>query len=170
MKAKKAVLLVLSVFTALGTLAADCQAAPAKAATPQGFPKVMTGLDTKVSVQILRCVRAHVPGFGQNQVVVLQYRLRKEGANPSGAPPYDKDKWYPREIKARDPVLSQAFEVWQPTSGNETYSKNKWTDEMKPGESGDGYVWLNIPDRVNLVDVYFPYTNPQRVKIEVPKA
>jgi hypothetical protein len=66
--------------------------------------------------------------------------------------------------------LSQAFEVWQPTSGNETYSKNKWTDEMKPGESGDGYVWLNIPDRVNLVDVYFPYTNPQRVKIEVPKA
>jgi hypothetical protein len=87
MKAKKAVLLVLSVFTALGTLAADCQAAPAKAATPQGFPKVMTGLDTKVSVQILRCVRAHVPGFGQNQVVVLQYRLRKEGANPSGAPP-----------------------------------------------------------------------------------
>lgn len=141
--------------------------APAK---PKEFPKVMTGFDTHMSVQILRCVRAHVEGFGHNQVVVLQYRLRKEGANPSGAPPYEKDKWWPSDIKARDPALGQAFKPWGPTEGNETYSAACWTDEWKTGQNGDGYVWLNIPDRVKVIDVIFPYTIPQRVEIELPKA
>lgn len=144
--------------------------AAAPAAKKTEFPKVMTGFDTHLSVQILRCVRAHIEGFGHNQVVVVQYRLRKEGPNPSGSPPFDKDKWWPRDIKARDPALGQAFQVWQPTSGNETYSQACWTDEWKPGQNGDGYVWLNIPERVKVVDIVFPYTIPQRVQIEVPKA
>lgn len=140
-------------------------AAPAK---PKENPKVMTGLDTKVSVQVLKLVRAHVEGFGKNQVVVVQYRLRKEGPNPPGQPPFEKDKWWPRDIKARDPALGMGFAPWEPTSGNETYSKAFWTDEWKPGQNGDGYVWLNIPERVKTIDLIFPYTIPQRMNIEVP--
>lgn len=167
MKSKIAVLLaVLSLCLAAP---GDCKGPAAAAAKPKEYPKVMTGLDTHVSVQLLRCVRSHVEGFGHNQVVVVQYRLRKEGANPPGSPPYDKDKWWTRDIKARDPVLGQAFLPWQPTSGNETMSANFWTDEWKPGQNGDGYVWLNIPDRVKTIDLIFPYTIPQRVNIEVPK-
>lgn len=146
----------------------ECKAPPSQ--TSKQFPKVMTGFDTHMSVQILRCVRAHVPGFGQNQVVVLQYRLRKEGANPSGSPPYDKDKWWPSDIKARDPVLGQGFKPWPPSEGNDTYSGAFWTDDWKTGQTGDGYVWLNIPERVKVIDIFFPYTNPQRVEIEVPHA
>lgn len=167
MKARSiAIMLLLTAITSISTNM-PATAKPAPAPAPK-FPKVMTGLDTNVSVQILRCVRAHVPGFGQNQVVVLQYRLRKEAGNPGGQPPYEKDKWWPNEIKARDPMLGQAFAVWQPSSGNETYSHAKWTDEMKPGENGDGYVWLNIPERVKQIDLFFPYTVPQRVAIETP--
>ncbi len=147
----------------------ECKSAAKAPAKATQFPKVLTGLDTNVSIQVLKCVRAHVPGFGTNQVVVVQYRLRKEGGNPSGDPPYDKDKFYPREIKARDPALGQKFLVWEPTSGNETYSANQWTSEFKPGQNGDGYVWLNIPDRVKTIDLIFPYTVPQRIDIEVPK-
>jgi hypothetical protein len=172
MKVKSIALMLLLAATTTFTTNTFVDAKPATPAAPKAktFPKVMTGLDTNVSIQILRCVRAHVEGFGTNQVVVVQYRLKKEGPNPSGAPPYEKDKFWPNEIKARDPVLGQAFKVWQPSEGNETYSRAKWTDEMKPGENGDGYVWLNIPDRVNTIDLFFPYTNPQRVDIEIPKA
>ena len=72
MRVKNAALLILCALTLSGGIPGDCKA-PAKKAAPakQGFPKVMTGLDTKVSVQILRCVRAHVHGFGQNQVVAI---------------------------------------------------------------------------------------------------
>lgn len=160
-------LLVLGTFT---TAPGECKAKAQAAAAAKTFPKVMTGFQTNMSVQILRCVRAHVPGFGTNQVVVLQYRLRKEGGNPPGSPPYDKDKFWTRDIKARDPVLGQSFKVWEATEGNETASGNFWTSEWKAGQNGDGYVWLNIPDRVKVVDIFFPYTNPQRVEIEVPKA
>lgn len=164
---KTSVLALLAVLAISASAAGECKgAAPAKA---KQYPKVMTGLDTNVSVQVLKCVRAHVEGFGQNQVVVVQYRLRKEGPNPSGTPPFSKDKWWPNEIKARDPALGQGFKVWDPTSGNDTYSKAKWTDEMKPGENGDGYVWLNIPERVKVIDLIFPFTIPQRMEIEVPK-
>jgi hypothetical protein len=164
MKSKIATLLALCAI--ISASPGDCKGSAT--AEPQ-YPKVMTGLDTKVSVQLLKCVRAHVEGFGHNQVVVVQYRLRKEGANPPGSPPFDKDKWWTRDIKARDPAMGQAFLPWQPTSGNETYSANFWTSEWKPGQNGDGYVWLNIPERVKTIDLIFPYTNPQRVNIEVPK-
>lgn len=146
--------------------------APTKATASKGheYPKVMTGFDTHMSIQIKKCIRAHVPGYGTNQVVVLQYILRKEGPNPAGSPPYDKDKFWPRDIKARDPALAQAFKVWQQNGDEETASAAFWTDEWKPGQNGEGYVWLNIPERVKVIDVYFPYTNPQRVEIEIPKA
>jgi hypothetical protein len=142
----------------------------APAASASKFPKVMTGFETKMSVQILRVVRAHVPGFGQNGVVVVQYRLRKEGPNPPGNTPFEKDKWWPSDIKARDPVMSQAFNVWQRTDTEQTYSDACWTSDWKVGQQGDGYVWLNVPERIKVIDIYFPYTNPQRVQIEVPKA
>lgn len=160
--------LALTTLALLSSLSLDADAAPKAPAKAKEYPKVLTGFDTNLSVQVLRCVRAHVPGFGHNAVVVLQYRLRKEGANPPGSPPFSKDKFWPREIKAKDPSLGQAYEVWQPNEENETYSKAFWTSEWKSGQNGDGYVWLKVPERVNVIDVYFPFTVPQRVNIEVP--
>lgn len=165
MRFKGSRLLLLAAIVGMLGAPGDCKG-EAKA---KEYPKVMTGFQTNMSVQILRCVRAHVPGFGHNAVVVLQYRLRKEGPNPSGSPPFDKDKFWPRDIKAKDPALGQAFEVWAPNDENQTYSHAFWTSEWKPGQNGDGYVWLNVPQRCNVIDVYFPYTNPQRVNVEVPK-
>ena len=170
---KKIVLLALAITwtsqSAFTVLPADAKAPAAAAAKAPSFPKVMTGLDTKVSVQVLRCIRANVDGFGHNQVVVVQYRLRKEGPNPPGSPPFKKDKFWPGETKAKDPALGQGFKVWERSEGNDTYSGALWTSDWKPGQTGDGYIWLNVPERVNVIDLYFPYTNPQRLNIEIPK-
>lgn len=155
--------------TAVSVGPAEGKTTKAPAAKKKEFPKVMTGFDTQMSVQILRVIRSHVEGFGHNAVVVVQYRLRKEGANPPGSKPFEKDKFWPRDIKARDPAMGQAFTVWQPNEENETYSKAFWTSDWNPGQTGDGYVWLKVPERVNTIDIFFPFTNPQRVNIEVPR-
>lgn len=162
-------LAALALTTTVVAVPSEAKTTKAPAAKKAEFPKVMTGFDTKLSVQILRVIRSHVEGFGHNAVVVVQYRIRKEGPNPSGSKPFEKDKFWPRDIKGRDPSLGQAFNVWQPNEENETYSKAFWSSDWNVGQTGDGYVWLNVPERVKVIDIYFPYTNPQRVNIEVPR-
>lgn len=168
MKLFIATAVMLCAVIGLSATPAYCKA-PAAVSNKQEFSKVMTGFDTNLSIQILRCVRAHVEGFGHNAVVVLQFRIRKEGANPAGSPPFAKDKFWPRDIKARDPVLGQSFKVWENNDENDTSSKAFWSSEWKNGQTGDGYVWLKVPERCNTIDVFFPYTNPIRVNVEVPK-
>lgn len=79
--------------------------APSK---PIASTKIMSGLDDGVSVEIPKCMRSHVEGFGHNRIVVVQYRLKKEG-------PIDKSKRktknvsYAANILARDSAMGNSF-------------------------------------------------------------
>src|SRR5262245_4343619 len=142
---------------ALCLLAVISLAAPADAGKVSGagkLPKIMTGLDDGVSLEVLKCVRSHVEGFGHNQVVVVQFRLKKEG-------PIDKSKrqtknmLYAANIKARDPAMANSFKCWGKKNGETTHSDMIFTMNWPVGQTGDGFVWLNIPERVQTVDLIF---------------
>lgn len=138
--------------------------APAKT---MASTKIMTGLDDGVSVEIPKCMRSHVEGFGHNQIVVVQYRLKKEG-------PIDKSKrktknvFYAAKILARDPAMGNSFKCWTKRNGETTHSNIVFTSNWPLGQTGDGFVWLNIPEKVEVTDLVFPETEPIRTTIAKP--
>lgn len=171
MKIKSVIL--ASILIAAGNIAANSLSVyAAKKVAPvqkKEFPKLMTGLETNVSVQLLRVVRANVPEFGRNNIVVVQYRLRKEGANKPGT--IYKGWFEATDIKARDPALGSAYEVIRGVHEHSTYSQTAMTNSWQTGQTGDGYAWFKIPDDVKRIDLFFPETRPfNNIPIEVPKA
>lgn len=161
----------LTTFTVL-----EAEAAPAKKAVKAtaekkaALPTVLTGFPTNLTVEVLRCVRANVPEFGTNNVVVLQYRLKKVGPNTGAVKYYSDAKFNAIDIKAKDPSLGSGFEPIRGAGHQEsTYSDDVDTADWKVGQTGDGYAWFKIPERITALDVFFPKTSPVRLSIEVPK-
>ncbi len=157
-------------FMAPSSEAANKTVAKAPAAAKQALPTVLTGYPTNLTVQVLRCVRANVPEFGTNNVVVLQYRLKKIGANTGAVKYFGDARFAAIDIKAKDPMLGSGFEPIGGAGHEErTYSDDVDTANWNNGQTGDGYAWFKIPERVTELDVFFPKTSPVRVPIEVPK-
>jgi hypothetical protein len=161
-----------TIVVATGYCVTPGQAAKTTASKPaakQELPKMLTGFPTNISVQVLRCIRANVPEFGRNNVVVLQFRLRKEGPDTGPVKYFGDDRFEPTEIKCRDPILSSSFEPIGGAGHEEsTYSNTAVTSGWKVGQTGDGYAWFKIPERITILDVYFPKTRPMRIPIEIP--
>lgn len=173
MNAKLAILLsgilVISSF-GLSTLPGDAAPKKTASAKPKPLPTILTGFPTNLSLTVLRCVRAHVPEFGTNNVVVIQYRLRKEGPNTGDVKYFGDARFVALDIKTRDPALASAYEPIRGANlGERTYSDDVDTANWKVGQTGDGYAWFKIPERVTSLDVFFPKTSPIRIPIEVPK-
>ncbi len=163
--------------SAAGVLNLPSEAAPKQAgktpvaAKKSELPTVLTGFPTNLTVQVLRCIRANVPEFGTNNVVVLQYRIKKVGADTGKVQFFGDARFNAIDVKSKDPVLASSFEPIRGAGHQEsTYSDDVDTTDWKVGQTGDGYVWFKIPDRVTSIDVFFPKTSPVRVPIEVPKS
>ncbi|MBX9689690.1 MAG: hypothetical protein K2X27_23465 [Candidatus Obscuribacterales bacterium] len=156
-------------FASTASEAAPKKAAAAAAKKPE-LPTVLTGFPTNLTIEVLRCVRANVAEFGRNNIVVLQFRLKKVGPNTGAVKYFGDARFIPLEIKAKDASLGSSYEVIS-GAGHEhpTRSGDTDTTNWKVGQTGDGYVWFKIPDDVNTLDIFFPKTNPVRVSVEVPK-
>ena len=166
----------ISVLTVIATAAAISitpvnAAQAAKAATkPKEYAKVLTGMDTNVSIQLLRVVRANVAEFGRNNIVVIQYRLRKEG--PNLHPGLTSKAWFdPIEIKLRNSSMGDSYETIRGIHEHHTCSGESMTNEWTVGRQGDGYAWFKVPDDVTTVDIFFPFTHGYMgIPVEIPKA
>ncbi len=163
--------------SAAAFLSSAADAAPKKPAQAVGaakqpeLPTVLTGLPTNLTVHVLRCVRANVPEFGTNNVVVLQYRIKKIGPDTGPVKYYDDARFDAIKIKAKDASLGSGFEPIGGAGHEEsTYSGGVDTSNWKVGQTGDGYAWFKIPERVTDIDVFFPKTSPVRLTIDVPRA
>jgi hypothetical protein len=113
-------------------------------------------------------VRANVPEFGRNNIVVLQYRIKKVGANTGAVKYFGDDRFVSIDIKVKDPMLGSGFEVIRGVHEQPTHSDDVATADWKVGQTGDGYAWFKIPESVSTIDVFFPKTSPVRLNIEVP--
>lgn len=174
---KKILIASVLAMSTMSFLLPASEAAPKKAAAPakkeekkDELPTVLSGFPTNLTIQVLRCVRANVEEFGRNNIVVLQYRLKKVGPNTGAVKYFGDARFIPIEIKAKDAMLGSSYEVIT-GAGHEhnTRSGDVDTTDWKVGQNGDGYVWFKIPSDVNTLDVYFPKTSPVRVPVEVPK-
>lgn len=178
MKSKLTIITSLAAFSMAALFIQSAEAVPAKqhakaAATTKSkeLPTILTGYPTNITVQVLKCVRANVPEFGRNNVVVLQYRLKKIGPNIGQIKYFDDSRFQALEIKARDASLGSSFEPIRGAGHEEsTYSEDVDTATWKAGQNGDGYAWFKIPEHVTTLDVFFPKTKPVRLEIEVPTA
>lgn len=123
------------------------------------FEKKMTGMVTNMSVQLLAVKRIQVEN--RNDIVLVQYRLRKEGEKKGELPGGDDLILYrfdPQNIKGRDTNTNESFEYISLKEHN-TYSNPVDTTGWNIGQQGDGFVWLKVPKETNTLDILFPTTS-----------
>lgn len=164
------ILTIISCAAAISVSPARSANAQKTAAQPKTYAKVLTGMETNVSVQLLRVVRANVNEFGRNNIIVVQYRLRKEGPNTHHG--LVTKAWFdPGEIKLRNSTMGDSYETIRGIHEHHTCSGQSMTNEWTVGQQGDGYAWFKVPDDVTTVDIFFPYTHGYMgIPVEIPKA
>jgi cytoskeletal protein RodZ len=140
---------------------------PANVTSIQPGQFVQPALENRAEVTLLTAKRIQDPDTAARDVVNVQFRVRRMGKagitsiispvntaarNPDTGETYDsyRDSYRTAGIKAdKEPSEDRA------TSGVPLVS-------VEEGASVDAYVWLKVPEEVNIIDIYIPKTQPFR--------
>ena len=104
----------------------------------------------KAQVELLSVKRIKDPEFGTRDVVNVQVRVRRiaidgvSGLNNISI----------SQTTARNPETSETYK----SVGYERSTGNIGLYSMRPRSSADAYVWLRVPEGVNIIDIYIPDT------------
>ena len=128
--------------------------APNTAATaPSGSTGIQPGqfvqyaFKNKGQVELLKVNR--IPG--ERDVVNVQVRVRL--LRPDKA--VGSDAIYIGGATARNPQTSETYEA---VNGESTGSVSLFSMRLENQTSADAYVWLRVPQGVNIIDIYVPNT------------
>lgn len=108
---------------------------------------VQSALNNKAQVELLKVNRI----LGQRDVVNVQVRLR--ALRPDKA--VGSDSIYMGGTTARNPETS---ETYKDVNGESTGSVSLFQMRLQNQSSADAYVWLRVPEGVNIIDIYMPNT------------
>jgi hypothetical protein len=120
---------------------------------------VQPALENRAEVTLLTVKRIQDPETGDRDVVNVQFRVRRIGKAGPGS------VITPVNTTARNPETGETYDSYR-TAGikaDKRPSENRATSgvillRVKEGASVDAYVWLKIPEGVNVVDIYIPET------------
>ncbi len=88
---------------------------------------------------------------GERDVVNVQVRIRLlQPAKVVGS-----DAIYMGGTTARNPQTSETYEA---VNGESTGSVSLFRMRLENQTSADAYVWLQVPEGVNTIDIYIPNT------------
>ncbi|MBW4551452.1 MAG: hypothetical protein KME35_10130 [Aphanocapsa sp. GSE-SYN-MK-11-07L] len=146
------------------SITSEASPAPTNAATsiqPGQFKQ--PAIENTAEVTLLTVKRIQDPETGARDVVNIQFRVRRVG--PTGVGPIIT----PVNTKARNPDTGQTYDSYR-TAGikaDKKPSENRATQSLivlrfRETASVDAYVWMKIPEGVNIVDIYIPETQPFR--------
>ncbi|MBW4693256.1 MAG: hypothetical protein KME27_16005 [Lyngbya sp. HA4199-MV5] len=103
-------------------------------------------------VELLSVKRIQDPATGKQDVVNVQFRLRRLSDK---SPPALNQIFNPAETAARNPDTSETYEAVDPLKRTTSpFSINL----LAVNASVDGYVWMKIPEGVNTVDLLMKET------------
>ena len=121
-------------------------------------PKIQPGqfvqpaFNTKAQVELLSVRRVADPETGSRNVVNVQFRLRRV-ASPTDP---DIDVLNPSAITARNPNTNETYKAVSPKRATPSVDFGG----IGQGASADAYVWLQVPQGINTLDIYIPNAQP----------
>ncbi|MFE1747669.1 hypothetical protein [Coleofasciculus sp. H7-2] len=121
-------------------------------------PKIQPGqfvqpaFNTKAQVELLSVRRVADPETGSRNVVNVQFRMRRV-ASPTDP---DRDVLVPSAIAARNPNTNETYKAVSPKRATPAVDFGS----IGQGASADAYVWLQVPQGINTLDIYIPNTQP----------
>ncbi len=121
-------------------------------------PKIQPGqfvqpaFNTKAQVELLSVRRVADPETGSRNVVNVQFRLRRV-ASPTDP---DIDVLNPSAITARNPTTNETYKAVSPKRATPSVDFGG----IGQGASADAYVWLQVPQGINTLDIYIPNAQP----------
>jgi cytoskeletal protein RodZ len=124
---------------------------------------VQPAIENTAEVTLLTVKRIQDPETGARDVVNVQFRVRRVGRAGVGS------IITPVNTKARNPDTGETYDSYR-TAGvkaGKRPSENRATLGLtvlrfRENASVDAYVWMKIPEGVNIVDIYIPATQPFR--------
>lgn len=133
-------------------------ASPVPTTDATSNPKIQPGqfvqpaFNTKAQVELLSVRRVADPETGSRNVVNLQFRMRRV-ASPTTP---DIDVLNPSAITARNPNTNETYKAVSPKRATPSVDFGG----IGQGASADAYVWLQVPQGINTLDIYIPNTQP----------
>ena len=121
-------------------------------------PKIQPGqfvqpsFNTKAQLELLSVRRVADPETGSRNVVNVQFRMRRV-ASPTTP---DIDVLNPSAITARNPNTNETYKAVSPKRATPSVDFGG----IGQGASADAYVWLQVPQGINTLDIYIPNTQP----------
>jgi hypothetical protein len=108
---------------------------------------VRFALKDKAQIELLKVKRIKDPDTGTNDVVNVQFRVRRLAKDRQSLGIIDS-----YNITARNPDTSKTYK----SLGVDRSSGSIVSNSVKSGASVDAYVWLKVPDGVNTIDLDIP--------------
>ncbi|MBD1898086.1 hypothetical protein [Coleofasciculus sp. FACHB-129] len=113
---------------------------------------VQPAFNSKAQVELLSVRRVADPETGSRNVVNMQFRIRRV-ASPTDP---DIDVLNPSAITARNPNTNETYKAVSPKRATPSVDFGS----IGQGASADAYVWLQVPQGINTLDIYIPNTQP----------
>lgn len=108
------------------------------------------GFDNKVRVEIVRVNRIQNRQTGKQDLVNVQFRVRRTGDGFA-----DGDQIYAGEMTGRNQEDSSIYEADRPNHTNQIRLK-----DLKKGASVDAYAWLPVAEGVESIEIKIPELEP----------
>lgn len=111
-------------------------------------------IDNKAQVELVAVNRIQNPNTGLRDFVNIQFRVKRT-APQNQAIDYSRGVIFPGETTARNPSSGETYEA---VDRMRWATSNVAVSDLKAGATADAYVWMQIPETVNQIDVLIPKT------------
>lgn len=129
----------------------DAQTTPEANTAIQPKQFVQPALDGKAQVELLSVRRIAHPDNGLRNVVNVQFRLRRVTPDVAGS-----EALFPAATTASNSITNDSYKaVWANRA-----TPSIALDSIGQNASVDAYVWLQVPQGTNSLDIYVPNTQP----------
>jgi hypothetical protein len=113
--------------------------------------------NNQAEVELIGVQRIPNPATEQRDIVNLQFRLRRVKTGEQANNPVSKQLLSPAEITARNSSTGATYRV---VDAQQRATEPLTLNRIEPGSSRDAYVWLQVPEGVNRLDITIPQTQP----------
>lgn len=115
---------------------------------------VQAAIENKAQVELVAVNRIQNPNTGLRDFVNIQFRVKRTA--PQNQPiDYSQGVIFPGETTARNPSSGETYEA---VDRMRWATSNVAVSDLKSGATADAYVWMQIPETVNQIDVLIPKT------------
>jgi hypothetical protein len=139
--------------TTTAPVASNTSPDPSNATNIQPKQFLQPAFRNKAEVELLTVKRIQNPDIANRRDVVnVQFRVRRTGDPGGGA------GMFAFHTTARNPETSEVYKEYRDADSNSRSTGSISLYKVSKGASVDAYVWIQVPEGVNTLDIYVPKT------------